>query len=195
MCLPGFHPGGWGVCHCRNGWWKEVGLGGFWKTWGPCPCSNQALQFLLSYILRWCPIFFHARIPWLLVFEKPPYHIMEKEYILGDRRLTQNPLKLLHCLKFDRLDIHLANGFLLRYHCPWEILIYSSLGSMSLIWAKDLWGWGEKEWKGEFKKLCREKCSKMTGNSEVKWAILASPVSFKGQDQPKKNPPQFGLPG
>lgn len=35
----------------------------------------------------------------------------------------------------------------------------------------------------------------MTGNSEVKWAILASPVSFKEQDQPKKNPPQFGLPG
>lgn len=43
---------------------------------------------------------------------------MVKEFILGDRKLTPNLVKLLHCLKFDQLDIHLRNDFLLRYCCP-----------------------------------------------------------------------------
>lgn len=43
---------------------------------------------------------------------------MVKEYILGDRKLTPDLVKLLHCLKFDQLDIQLRNDFLLRYCCP-----------------------------------------------------------------------------
>lgn len=82
---------------------------------------------------------------------------MEKEYILGDRRLTQNPLKLLHCLKFDRLDIHLANGFLLRYHCPWEILIYSSLWVNEFNMSKGLMGLGRERMKRRIQKIMQRK--------------------------------------
>lgn len=71
------------------------------RTWGlsensgyPSPFQPSTLVPYLSYILRWCLILFRARFLWFLVFEKAAYHKMLKEYILGDRRLIPNLVKL-----------------------------------------------------------------------------------------------------
>lgn len=120
VCPSGFLPG-WLTCILLQKWLVKRS-----RTWGLSENSGSLSPFqpntlipYLSYILRLCLILYHARFLWLLVFEKAAYHIMVKEYILGDRRLTPNLVKLLYCLKFDQLGIHLRNYFLLRYCCPW----------------------------------------------------------------------------